>query len=74
MNVLTLAAVYELHGQRAEAIELYKEILKKEPHNEEAKHGIRRLSGLRKKFRGVHEDMKEFFIKMESENDFLTFE
>jgi tetratricopeptide (TPR) repeat protein len=74
MNTLTLASVYELQGLKDEALEIYKEILKKDPHNKEAKVAIRRLSGIRKKFAGVNEEMKRFFITMDSEVEFMEFE
>ncbi len=74
MKTLTLASIYELQGLKEDALEIYKEILKEEPDNQEAKIAIKRLSGIRKKFSGVNEEMKEFFIKMDSEVEFLEFE
>ena len=74
MKTLTLAAIYELQGLKAEALEIYKEILKKEPQNNEARVAIRRLSGIRKKHSGINEEMKDFFIKMENQSQFDTFE
>jgi hypothetical protein len=55
-------------------LDIYKEVLKKDPNNSEAKIAIRRLSGMRKKFLGVDESMKDFFVKMDSEVEFKEFE
>ncbi len=74
MKTLTLANIYELQGFREEALDIYKEILKKDPTNSEAKVAIRRLSGMRRKFLNVNEEMKDFFVKMDSEVEFNEFE
>ncbi len=74
MKTLTLANIYELQGLKDEALDIYREILKKDPNNADAKVAIRRLSGVRKKFLHVNTQMKEFFIKMESEVEFKEFE
>ena len=74
MKTLTLASIYELQGLKSEALEIYKELLKKDSKNKEAKIAIKRLSGLRKKYLGVNEDMKKFFVDMDSEVEFLEFE
>jgi tetratricopeptide (TPR) repeat protein len=74
MQTLTLANIYELQGLKEEALEIYKEILKKEPNNAEAKIAIRRLSGMRRKFLGVNKEMKEFFVQMEDRVEFIEFE
>jgi tetratricopeptide (TPR) repeat protein len=74
MNTLTLASVYELQGLKEEALEIYKEVLKKNPNNKEARVAIRRLSGIRKKFTGVNEEMKQFFVNMDSDVEFMEFE
>ncbi len=74
MKTVTLANIYELQGLKEEALDIYKEILKNDPDNAEAKIAIRRLSGMRKKFVGVDESMKDFFIKMEDEVEFNEFE
>jgi len=71
---LTLASIYELQGLKEQALEIYRDILKVDPGNKEAKIAIRRLSGIRRKYRGVNEEMKEFFIKMDSEVEFYEFE
>lgn len=74
MQTLTLANIYELQGLKEEALEIYKEVLKNNPSNSEAKIAIRRLSGIRKKFLNVNSQMKEFFIKMDSDIEINEFE
>ena len=74
MSTVTLASIYELQGLKDEALEIYKEILKKDPANSEAKIAIRRLSGIRKKFLNVNEEMKDFFVKMDSDIEINEFE
>ena len=74
MKTLTLASIYELQGLKAEALEIYKELLMANPENKGAKIAIKRLSGIRKKYLGVNEDMKKFFLNMNSEVEFLEFE
>lgn len=74
MQTLTLAGIYEVQGLKDEALEIYKEVLKKDPDNSDARIAIRRLSGMRKKFHGVNEQMKEFFISMESDVEYKEFE
>ena len=74
MKTLTLANIYELQGLKEEALDIYKEVLKKDPNNSDAKIAIRRLSGMRKKFLKVNEEMKDFFLKMETEVEFNEFE
>jgi len=74
MQTLTLANIYELQGLKDEALEIYKNILKKEPKNLDAKIAIKRLSGERKEFLGVDAKMKEFFINMETDAEYEEFE
>ncbi|MBE0492225.1 MAG: hypothetical protein IBX44_08220 [Sulfurospirillum sp.] len=74
MKTLTLASIYELQGLKDEALEIYKELLIANPNNKDAKIAIKRLSGIRKKYLGVNQDMKEFFIRMDSEVEFMEFE
>ena len=74
MKTLTLASIYELQGLKAEALEIYKELLMANPDNKEAKIAIKRLSGIRKKYVSVNEEMKKFFLHMNSEVEFLEFE
>lgn len=74
MKTLTLASIYELQGLKEEALDIYKELLKTNPDNKEAKVAIKRLSGIRKKYKGVDEEMKKFFVDMDSEVEFQEFE
>ncbi len=74
MQTLTLANIYELQGLKEESLQIYKEILKKDPKNAEAKVAIRRLSGMRKKFLSVNTQMKDFFIQMDDGVEFNEFE
>ena len=74
MQTLTLANIYELQGLKEEALEIYKEILKKDPSNSDAKIAIRRLSGMRKKFLNVNTQMKDYFLKMDTEIEYKEFE
>ena len=74
MQTLTLANIYELQGLKEEALEIYKNILKKDPQNSEAKIAIRRLSGMRRKFLNVNTQMKEFFLKMDTDIEYKEFE
>ncbi len=74
MKTLTLAQIYELQGLKSDALEIYKEILKKDPQNQEARVAIHRLSGIRRHFKGVNTQMKQFFIEMDSEAEFAEFE
>ncbi len=74
MQTLTLANIYELQGLKEEALDIYKEVLKKDPKNSDARIAIRRLSGMRKKFLDVNMQMKEFFLKMDAEVEFNEFE
>ncbi|MBU0721749.1 tetratricopeptide repeat protein [bacterium] len=74
MQTLTLANIYELQGLKEEALDIYKEVLKKDPSNSDAKIAIRRLSGMRKKFLSVNTQMKDFFLKMDTDVEFNEFE
>jgi len=74
MKTLTLANIYELQGLKEEALDIYKEVLKKDPNNSDAKIAIRRLSGMRRKFLKVNQEMKDYFLKMEDEVEFNEFE
>ena len=74
MNTVTLATIYESQGLKDEALDVYKNILKKDPNNAEAKVAIRRLSGVRKKLLRVNSQMKEFFVKMDTDVEFKEFE
>ena len=74
MKTLTLANIYELQGLKEEALDIYKNILKKDSSNSDAKIAIRRLSGIHKKFLTVNQEMKEYFLNMETDVEFNEFE
>ena len=74
MQTLTLANIYELQGLKAEALDIYKNVLENDPDNSDAKIAIKRLSGMRKEFVGVDEQMRDFFVKMESQIELNEFE
>ena len=74
MKTLTLANIYELQGFKEEALDIYKVILENDPQNSEAKIAIRRLSGMRKKFLNVNNQMKDFLVRMDSDVEFNEFE
>ncbi|MCF6173261.1 MAG: hypothetical protein L3J44_05695 [Campylobacteraceae bacterium] len=74
VKTLTLASIYELQGLKEDALDIYKEILKNDPKNKEARVAVQRLSGIRKKYRGVDEQMKKFFVNMKSDLEFNEFE
>ncbi len=74
MQTLTLANIYELQGLKEEALEIYKDILRQDPNNSDAKIAIRRLSGIRRKFLGVNQEMKEFFVTMDESIEYNEFE
>jgi len=74
MQTLTLANIYELQGLKEEALNIYKEVLKNNPDNSDAKIAIRRLSGMRRKFLKVNQEMKDYFLKMDTDVEFKEFE
>ena len=74
MQTLTLANIYELQGLKEEALDIYKEVLRTNPQNSDAKIAIRRLSGMRRKYLDVNQEMKEYFLKMDTEVEFNEFE
>ncbi len=74
MSTLTRANIYELQGYKAEALEIYKEILQKDPHNKKARSSIKRILGMRKKYGDVNERMKEFFINISDDVERVEFE
>lgn len=74
LKTLTLASIYEFQGHKQDAIEIYKDVLKKNPDNKEAIAAVRRLSGIHKKYSGVNSQMREFFISMKTEIEHKEFE
>jgi len=74
LKTLTMASLLEFQGHKDDALEMYKDILKADPRNKEALSAIRRLSGIHKKYKGVNSEMKDKFVNMTSDTDFLEFE
>ncbi len=74
MSTLTKANIYELQGYKSEALDIYRDILKKDPYNVQAKEAIERLIGVRKKYGGVNQEMKDFFINLNSQIEIKEFE
>ncbi|ABK81876.1 hypothetical protein Q4Y15_000207 [Campylobacter fetus] len=68
-NTITEALIYENQGLRNDALEVYKNILKAEPHNQEAQSAVRRLSGLRRKNVYVNEQMLDFFLNLKTDDE-----
>ncbi len=74
MSTLTKASIYELQGYKAEALDIYRDILRKDPYNVEAKEAIKRLIGVRKEYGEVNVQMKEFFINLSNDVEINEFE
>ena len=70
----TYARILESQGFFKEAFVIYKKLLKKYPNNIEIKKALRRLKKYRTNFDGVNEDMKDFFIFMNTDKEFNEFE
>lgn len=63
-GTITEALIYENQGLRDDALEVYKNILKHDPSNEEARSAIRRLSGLKRKNGESNEQMLKFYLNL----------
>ena len=74
MATVTLARLYEDQGHLKDALSIYKEVLKHDPENLEAKVAVKRLSGERTKFEGANKKMVSYFVKMTSQEEFRKFE
>ena len=72
-STITEALIYEAQGLKDDALIVYKNILKREPTNAAAIAAIRRLSGLSRKKTGVNEQMRDFFIKMKTDEEITDF-
>jgi hypothetical protein len=72
-NTITEALIYEAQGLKDDALLIYKNILKSEPNNAEAMSAIRRLSGLRKRNPDINDQMRDFFIKMKTDEEINEF-
>ena len=68
-ETITEALIYENQGLRDEALEIYKNILKHDPNNQEARSAIRRLSGLKRKNSETNEQMLEFYLNLKENDD-----
>lgn len=72
-NTVTEASIYEAQGLKSEALEIYKNILKQDPNNQNAIDAVRRLSGLRSNHQDLNTQMLDFFINMKSEDEINEF-
>ena len=72
-DTITEALLYEAQGLKDDALIVYRNILKREPANAAAIAAIRRLSGLSRKKTGVNEQMKDFFVKMKTDEEITEF-
>ena len=72
-DTITEALIYEAQGLKDDALIVYKNILKREPTNAAAIAAIRRLSGLSRKKTGVNGQMRDFFIKMKTDEEITEF-
>ena len=72
-QTVTEAAIYEAQGLKNEALEIYKNILKAEPKNQDAIDAVRRLSGLGGKHKDLNTQMLDFFNTMKSKEEINEF-
>lgn len=72
-NTITEASIYEAQGLKNEALEIYKNILKRDPSNQNAIDAVRRLSGLRSQHKDLNLQMFDFFLAMQSEEEINEF-
>ena len=56
-----------------DALEIYKNILKEDPDNQNAIDAVRRLSGFRSKHKDLNTQMLDFFINMKSDEEINEF-
>ena len=68
-GTITEALIYENQGLRDEALEVYKNILMRDPNNQEARSAIRRLSGLKRKNGETNEQMLEVYLNLKENDD-----
>ena len=68
-GTITEALIYENQGLRDEALEVYKNILMRDPNNQEARSAIRRLSGLKRKNGETNDQMLEFYLNLKENDD-----
>ncbi|WP_079463813.1 tetratricopeptide repeat protein [Campylobacter jejuni] len=72
-NTVTEASIYEAQGLKDEALEIYKNILKEDPNNQNAIDAVRRLSGFRSSIKDLNTQMLDFFINMKSDEEINEF-
>ena len=70
----TYAQILESQGFFKEAFVIYKNLLKQNPDDDEIKMALKRLKKIRDSFNGVNVEKRDFFIKMESDEEFRSFE
>ena len=68
-DTITEALIYEAQGLKDDALIVYRNI----PANAAAIAAIRRLSGLSRKKTGVNEQMRDFFVKMKTDEEITEF-
>ncbi|PAF41243.1 tetratricopeptide repeat protein [Helicobacter sp. 11S03491-1] len=73
-KTITLASIYELQGFKEEALEIYKEILKNDPSNQDAQNAYKRLTHVHKSFKGVNTKARNFFIQASTREELKIFE
>ncbi|PAF48948.1 hypothetical protein BKH41_04795 [Helicobacter sp. 12S02232-10] len=73
-KTITLASIYELQGLKDEALEIYKNILKTDPTNQEAKSAYKRLTEEIKNLERADVKAKNLFINASSQEELKTFE
>ncbi|HHD83482.1 MAG TPA: tetratricopeptide repeat protein [Campylobacteraceae bacterium] len=67
MSTLTLARIYEKQGHLADALQIYREHLRKNPEDRELRAAVLRLKHINTK-------ALKYFMEMHSEAQFLKFE
>jgi len=70
----TYAQILEQQGFFKEAFVLYKKLLHKYPNDSEIKQALKRLKKYRTKFEGINQEKRDFFIYMNSDEEFKQFE
>ncbi|PAF52067.1 hypothetical protein [Helicobacter sp. 13S00477-4] len=73
-KTITLASIYELQGLKDEALQIYKDILKFDPTNQQAQQGYKRLNKKTKSFKGLNIKAKDFFIEASNQKELKVFE
>ncbi len=74
MSTITKASIYEIQGYKEEALEIYKDILRQNPYDKEAKLGIKRIKGLSYKACNCDEKMLDLFNALDDEDKRKRFE